>query len=111
MPVESWAGWLTGAETAALGRENPCGMQREELQGGKISVSVDTRRLGKGSCRSLLVRDKRGDKMQIAWRVGAVSSYKARCRIRDRVMEKRKHLERRMLSSLFHAYSLWNLWL
>ena len=43
MPAGSWDHWLTVAETAAaseLGREIPCDMLREELEGVKICVCL-----------------------------------------------------------------------
>lgn len=43
MPAGSGEHWLTEAETAAaseLGREIPCDMQREELEGVKICVRL-----------------------------------------------------------------------
>lgn len=43
MPASSWEHWFTVAETAAaseLGREIPCDMLREELEGVKTCVCL-----------------------------------------------------------------------
>lgn len=57
MPAGSWERWLTVAETAAaseLGREIPCDILREGLEGVKICVvSLGTEGLGEGRCCSL----------------------------------------------------------